>query len=597
MQSIAGLLALMLVAVVFALGLSGPFLFDDFSNLLQNPDLRAFASHRSALWPLLSHGVAGPLGRPIALLSLAWQARITGFEVVPFKLFNLAVHLVNTVLVFLFSLQLLRVAGGHPRCWARIPVQTGQAPPAQPPRFLWPWAGLAALLWAVHPLVLTPVLYVVQRMTSMSALGVLAALNLALFGRARLMAGKQAWISLWPGVFLAGLFAVLSKETGALLPVFLLVLDATLLSGSALPVGEAKTHWRTFIRIFGWMPVALGALAMPFFALRAAAGFAQRDFTLSERLWTEGRVMLSYLKLLAVPDLRALGLYHDDIVLSTGWLHPWTTLPAWLALGGLALAAFTLRRRAPWFAFAVGFFLASQLMESTFVPLELMHEHRVYLGMLGPLLAAVAGIRHLRLSVRSPVGPWPTAIALLAPVLALSLITAQRAADWGSPFGFARTEASHHPNSPRALHESTVLLGRLAESSHNPDDRMRLFSLAVQAAQHTVRNSPKETKPLVALCILCSEAGCRVSPAKWAQLGENMRTGRRSDLLLGDLQALLDCQGDGSCHFDAEELVPVFDGLLANRGLSTPQAERLRRLRLAILSSRAPAAVGKATAP
>ena len=130
---LVGVMALALVTLVFVPGLHGPFLFDDFSNLLLSPGLHAYAEHRSPLWPVLMQGVAGPLGRPVAVLSLAWQVHGTGFEAFPFKVFNLAVHLVNTVLVFLFSLQLLRIAGGHARCWDQPPAQTGLAPPTQPP--------------------------------------------------------------------------------------------------------------------------------------------------------------------------------------------------------------------------------------------------------------------------------------------------------------------------------------------------------------------------------------------------------------------------------------------------------------------------------
>ena len=96
-----------------------------------------------------------------------------------------------------------------------------------------------------------------------------------------------------------------------------------------------------------------------------------RDFTPWERILTQSRVLFFYLGLLAFPHIRSFGLYHDDFVLSTGLLTPWTTLASvllWALLAALAL--WGVRRRALW-SFGLLWYLVGHSLESSLVALEL----------------------------------------------------------------------------------------------------------------------------------------------------------------------------------------------------------------------------------
>ncbi len=554
----AGLIALvwLLLLLAYGPGLAGPFLFDDDPNLLTNRSIASWLAHRESLWSVLAAAHAGPLGRPLAVLSLALQAQASGFHPLPFKLFNLLVHFVNTLLVLWLASQLLEER-----------------------KHAWGWPLSAALLWALHPLAFNPVLYVVQRMSSLSALGMLLALNLMVLAHRQLARGLSARRLLWIGVPLAGLLGLLAKENALLLPAYVLVLNATLLSADDLPPSGKRT-WKQFVRLAGWLPMTLGAVALVLFWQTLSHGFANRDFTLAERLLTEARVFWLYLDMLVWPRLDVLGLYHDDLQLSTGWLMPVSTTPAVLGLGVVSLMAWRFRRQHSWWAFAWGFLLASQLLESTVVPLELMHEHRMYLGMVAPILAFTHFVRNLVLRLtdaqrlqRVPLldrlmQSGQPALILLPVVLALMLLTHQRADSWSNPLVMMEVEAAHHPRSLHAVYELAGLYGTLAERESDASERKRLFALAERANRQALALAPQLAISWVGLMILCSEANCTAPPDSFARLQALLRQGARADLMAANLRALVECRVHGPCQFPSVDLRTSLRALAQNPQLN-----------------------------
>ena len=144
-----------LVGLVYWPGLSGPWLFDDFSNIRGNTFLRVTALDWQSLRSAAGSAAAGPLGRPIAYLSFALDHYLHG-DASPYayKLTNLVIHGLNALLV---AALLCAVFG---RLAARQVLPVRLAAPA---------ALALTALWALHPIQISSVLYVVQRMTSLSA--------------------------------------------------------------------------------------------------------------------------------------------------------------------------------------------------------------------------------------------------------------------------------------------------------------------------------------------------------------------------------------------------------------------------------------------
>ena len=450
-----GPLALGLLAVlvlVYCPGLSGPWLFDDYSNVRENVFLRIGSLDWQSLRGAAGSMSAGPLGRPIAYVSFALDHHLHG-DATPYayKAVNVVIHCVNALLVAaLLSTALGRLAARQ----------------TLPARLVAPAALALTALWALHPIQISSVLYVVQRMTSLSATFTLAALLCWLRARdgvARRFATpamELAPLAMFGWLVAGGLFwalGVFTKETAVVLPLYVLLLDRVLYSDAP--------WWQRWQRIPAGARLALllAGLAAAFglAAWHYAPGYASRPFTLVERVLTQARVLWFYIGLAALPRIDAFGLHHDDIALSTGLLTPWTTLPALLGLAALGLLAWRCTDRRPLIGLGIAWFLAGHALESTVVPLEIAHEHRNYLPLLGLLLAAAGGLLALG---------WPrrrlAAVAAMASAV-LAATTALRADQWGDELGMSRYEVRHHPGSAQArnnLAADLVWRGHYAEA-------------------------------------------------------------------------------------------------------------------------------------
>jgi hypothetical protein len=423
------LLLVLACVLPFVPGLTGPFLLDDLGNLAPLLGIHADAN---GFYAAIFNNGSGLLLRPLANLTFAANLLTAGPYPFAFKLTNLALHLGNGMLVFAVAMALLRVLAGNAPSTRRIAT-----------------ALLATALWTIHPLQVSTVLYVVQRMAMLSATFSLVAVGIALWFLAPRTdtARRPHWVVATLLVFLATALAVMGKENGALVPLLLL---AVLLS--APPAGRALLAG-TPDRLRFW----LATVALPLGAglLVLLAGWHRfirygADFTLLQRVLTEPFVLAGYLRSFFFPDLSAMGLFLDDTRLRTA-----SEPMAWLALAvvvSLPMVAIALRRRWPLVAFAILWFLACHAMESTILPLELAFEHRNYLALLGPCLAVAHGVTALAARRRT------VAIAFAVALLAfLGVLTYQRARTWSSEASFALTEARHHPDSIRAQNLAAIV--------------------------------------------------------------------------------------------------------------------------------------------
>lgn len=474
----AWLAVLVLGFGVYVAGLSGYWVFDDFHNIVQNQGLADRVLDKAHLIALLTSSNAGLLHRPLSVLSFFLDSYWFGLSPYAFKVTNILIHLAAGL-----------AFAGMGRCLLSL-YRARHAPELDPARIDW-IVLIATALWLVHPLNLTAVLYVVQRETSLGALFTALAIWSYLVARRRQDEGRSAAWILWlltPALMLLGLCC---KENAALTPVFLFVIELTLL-GFKSTDGRPTRQLQAFFVLF----LALPALATVYLVLRGSpalvGGYAIRDFTMGERLLTECRVMFDYLRWSFFPDLRQLGLYHDDIAPSHGLLQPLSTLFALLGVAGLLALAAVSRRRLPLLSFAILWFFAGQLMESTILPLELVFEHRNYVPLYGLLLGIVATLGFSTRFVQQR--QLLLSLALFATLLFAGL-TALRASEWRSPLAFAVYEAGHHPGSSRAQYEVGAILTAMVM-----DGKTELKDQAEQAmlkARTLDQNSISEDMSLV----------------------------------------------------------------------------------------------------
>lgn len=490
---------ILLVMGVYWTGLHGGFFFDDGPSILFAPGLKLSTLSVEAISQAWSSGSAGPSGRPVSQISFALNYYLTGFDPFAFKATNLAVHLVCGAFVFDLTRQLLAA----PTQEALLPTQHKALAAS--------W--VVAALWLLHPIQLLPVLHVVQRMTSLSSLFLLAALSMHIRGRER--AGRSgatlllcAWGLLWP-------LSALSKETGLLFPVFALAWELIL---RRTKVGRLDR----FAHVYGAAVLAVLVLVAGYLALssvpRLWLGYDIRSFTLVERLLTEGRVLWFYLSLIVAPQLASFGLYHDDIVVSTSLLSPWTTLSSLLGIVSLVWVGWWSRDRIPLLAFGIAWFLIGHSMESTVLPLEIVHEHRNHLPLYG-VLVAVLGIL-MRAEERGGVARKTAHTLALVALIYFPFVTALRAHQFGDDVRRTQVEVQHHPASARAQYEAGSVLSSLPEAV--------ISTSAIYATARTnfvlaSQIDPNMKVGLLAIVDLDCKAGLSIARAELIELSRRLR--------------------------------------------------------------------------
>ncbi len=435
-RPLALLTLLVLCGIVYLGALTGGFQFDDYYNIVSNPALLAIGTPVQSWFDIALSTASGVLRRPISMLSFGLNVALFGMNPFAFKLANVGIHLVNGVLVY----ALARRLAGH-----LVPgIRANTAPREE-------WiALLAAGIWLLHPLSVSGVVYIVQRMNELATMFMLVGLVCYAEGRVRMQRRQPGLFRAIFGLCSFGALAVFSKENGALIAPYALVIEAVCFRFVA-----SDNRERAILKGFFFLTVAVPlALVAGYLATHPewfTSSYAGRSFTFHERLLSEPRILIHYLLWIFVPNPAWMGLFHDDISISSSLLQPPTTLFSIAFLAVLAASVWLLRRRFPGLAFGVAWFLVGHSLESSIIPLELVFEHRNYLPMAGlilgvlctafPPLVAAFGQRALLLG----------GLALLA---ILAGLTAIRATSWGNPVSMALSEAIHHPNSSRAQYEA-----------------------------------------------------------------------------------------------------------------------------------------------
>lgn len=103
------ILALALTLLIYLPGLNGPFVFDDFTNIVQNSALTVHNLDWDQLAQAALSSNAGPLQRPLSMLSFALNVYFGGLDAYAFKWVNLLIHLLNGVLVYSLLYRVMRV--------------------------------------------------------------------------------------------------------------------------------------------------------------------------------------------------------------------------------------------------------------------------------------------------------------------------------------------------------------------------------------------------------------------------------------------------------------------------------------------------------
>jgi len=537
-------LGLVLLAVAIVLvywpGIGGGFVFDDYPNIVQNVPLHVT---RLVWTDWIAAALSSPssaMQRPIAMLTFAANHYFTGMDPVPMKITNVLIHALNALLVFALARSLLT---------AMSPPQ-----PARDSKNAW-LAMFVSSCWALHPINLMAVLFVVQRMESLSHAFVFAGLWMYVAGRLRQQMGNSGWGLILGGLLACTALGVLAKESAVLIPLYAFCIEFCIFRFMGSDQRRDRRLSILFVIVLA-IPAVIGTLWLLPKAISPGA-FSTRDFNLSERLLTEPRVVLDYLRWITLPDLGQLSLYHDDYRISRSLLNPPTTLFAILALLALAGAALLWRKRRPLASLGVLWFLAAQALTATFLPLELVFEHRNYFASLGICLILAD------LLLRAPTGNFNRracgAVALIF-LLASAGITHLRAREWSNPVRFAVAEAAKHPRSPRATYYLGWVLAQ--GTGYRPESPMIQPAFAALDRARELPNSG--ILPDQAALVLASRTGAPLQDSWWRHMQDRLRTHPIGPQETGALGALMTCSLERRCSFPTGEMLATFGAALSH---------------------------------
>lgn len=537
---ILGLALICLTTLAYLPGLGGWFLFDDYPQIVHQEAVHLESLDTDSVSRALQsfqHGV----GRPLPMLSFALDHWAWGSNAFGYKATSLAVHLANSLLVFLLFRHLFSLAFESP------PTRVLQV------------AALSAAFWALHPLHVSTVLYVVQRMETMSLFFVLLALITYLAGRGRQIHDRRAWPLLLTCIPLVAL-GIACKESAALFPIYALGIELTLLGFRAASPRTAKA-WRYAYGAFIAAALLAAALLLPVYA--NANIYAIRDYTAIERVLTQFRVLPMYLGWILVPDTGAYLFYYDQYVPSRGLMQPTSTIAGLFFLVVLFLSAILMRKTLPLYSLGIFWFFAAHAITSSYLPLELIFEHRNYFAIVGVVLATYALVTRAWQSPASP--KLPTAMALVV-LLGLTGLTLLRSSTWGDPLHLAMELAQRNPSSPRA---GTGLADQflLMSSSTVGDPFHDLAQTEYERASAIPGASPI---PEQGLLVMAARLGRPVNDDWWQSLVRKLATQPIGPQEMAVVTSLLDLRNDG-LPLDDHRLAQAYTVLSRKMTLPAPQ--------------------------
>ncbi len=455
-SSILPLLLIVIGALAYANSFTGPFIFDDGPNIVDNPNIRS-------LWPL-SKAMSAPTlsglgGRPILSLSLALNYAISEYSVWSYHAVNLAIHLLAGLMLYgivrrtLLSDQLRDRFGNHAAMLAWI----------------------IATIWVVHPIQTESVTYIIQRAEALMGLFYLATLYAAILA----MRSQRPGILYLIAAVCCGL-GMVTKEVTVTAPVIVLLYDRAFVAGSF--ASALRRRWRLYALLAAtWGVLAIAMWSRPTSeTIGFATGISASDYALNQCI-----VIVHYLRLCMWPSNLCL-FYNWPIVKEFSRILP----SMLLILPMLAILAWGLASNRRWSYLGVWFF-AILAPTSSFVPIsDLVFEHRVYLSLAG-LIALVVTTGYLLLQklskrfhrskeagggliigrVESRLG----IIVVIVTIAALTLTTISRNKDYHSATSIWQTVVDVAPDNHRAYYN----LGIAFKAQGNLDEAIRQYRKAL----------------------------------------------------------------------------------------------------------------------
>lgn len=333
---------------------------DDIQNILLNEPLHLTdLSNNSLKQTFFAYPMqTGRLFRPITNLTfgLNWffgQDNVVGYHIV-----NFLIHLFVTFFLYQSCFLLLST-----------------------PRFGYKYqdkkifiAAFSAIIWSVNPIQTQTVTYIVQRAAALSTL--FSIIGIWLYLKARFSVFNKQKIFFYISTVIFFILAILSKENAVLFPMTIFLIEILFFQ-------KDRFYFRvkTILFFIGLVSIILLFIFLfegKYFFKNILASYEDRSFSILERILTQPRIILFYISLIIYPSTLRLSIEHD-IQISTSLISPFTTLVAISFLIIVIFFSILYYKKYPLLSFSILFFFLNHLVESSFIALEMIFEHRNYL--------------------------------------------------------------------------------------------------------------------------------------------------------------------------------------------------------------------------
>ncbi|MDM1784667.1 hypothetical protein [Acinetobacter bereziniae] len=532
------LLLVLVVAALFLPGIHGGFLLDDGINITANYVLYIEKlNFENLVYAALSfHDGNGSRALPMASFAFDfWRAG--NMDASTFKITNIIIHAITTFFLAFFFRSLL----SHAK-WNAKQAACG--------------ALVLTLLWAVHPLQVSSVLYIVQRMQTMATLFIVLALWSYLLMRQNQMDGGRGRVQ-GIGVIIFWLLALTCKEDTVLFPIYTLLLELTVLRFKAGQEVVSRGLKQSYALFWGIATLVYFFFVLP--KLSCWDACPRRDFNSWERLLTQGRVLVMYIGQIILPFSDRLPFIYEDYPVSRSIWQPWTTLPSILFLGCLIVWAWCIRSIRPLFAFGILLFFAGHFISSNVIPLELVFEHRNHLPLIGAILALADlilwGCQTFKINNKIIVVTFTILIIYFA------ANTLYQTYIWGDSTRLGQKLTKLSPHSIRAWNQYAATYFDDYNVTKNPDSLKKAISISENAFQSI------ESPSLAANILIYKSILGHVTNADWERYYQSLRNSKDISLNKKTLNILVDNYVKGF-EVDANKLISAMDIVEKQGGLS-----------------------------
>lgn len=355
-----------LILIAYSNTFTSSFHFDDNPSIVENATIKRMTSEH------IIDIITGI--RPVVNLSLMFNYQLGGLNVVGWHVFNIAVHIANSIFVYLLMLRTLNL----PAVEAKYQGKAERM------------ALFGALLFAVHPVQTEAVTYIITRTELLATFFYLGAFLLFIKG------ARTNRSSYYVGAFFTAALAMGSKEWAVTLPALLMVYDYLFIAEGKFRV--VASRWMAYVAVtIPWVIVLRnldifaggGSGAGIGFNVSTTSGITAKTF------WTTSlNVIWTYIRLLFLPIHQNLD--YDYPIAKT--LFEFPTLLSFIGHIIVVSATFWLYKKKGWLLipFGVAWFYIGLSPVQSFVPIiDVIFEHRVYMPSIGFFLVFVVAYEGL----------------------------------------------------------------------------------------------------------------------------------------------------------------------------------------------------------